>query len=520
MFVIPIGHEETGVRRWPWISTGIIGLCVLVHLLIGPTVVRQEEGMRSALQRVMQYYFGHPYLTLDESLSGMVFVTDKDKLLQEMLPDLSSGQGNPAPDAETRVAQQAELDALTQEFEKASAEHPYMKWGFVPDRKTVRGLIGCMFIHDGWLHLIGNLLFFYFLGPFIEDVWGRLLFGVFYLAAGMFAAMAFAVTFPGLHIPTIGASGAVAGVMGAFLIRFWKTRIKFFYFNMVIGRGGFFEAPAWGMFPLWFLSQVFNAAMVAKSQTQSGGGVAYVAHIWGFIFGVAVALVVKRLHYEEKFIHPRIEAQLHYTNPGLKSRDEAMARLGRGDTGGAYQLLLDAVKQAPCLPEAVEALWDLSLQVGREKEAVGHVIRLLEHEIRKQQTALALVHYRIVRTVAGADISLSLRMPLIEMLIAAHEPEAAKDLYSETVKNHLQRMPAGLLLSFCEAAFTVDSQLKTNLALEITPLCLSQAEIPEARKNELRERADDLRRIGGGVVMSPQAGGTATAMAAMESKSG
>ena len=147
-------------------------------------------------------------------------------------------------------------------------------------------LITYQFLHGGFLHLFGNLFFLFLAGPFIEDVWGRPVFAAFYLTAGALSALMFALRYPELDEPLIGASGAVAGVMGAFLVRYWKTRIRFLYFFIPF-RPGTFTAPAWLMLPLWFARElVFAQAWDVASPGTGGGGVAHWAHVWGFAFGL------------------------------------------------------------------------------------------------------------------------------------------------------------------------------------------------------------------------------------------
>ena len=128
-----------------------------------------------------------------------------------------------------------------------------------------------MFLHGGWLHLFGNLLLLFLTGPFIEDRWGRPAFLAFYLAAGLAAAGLFVARFPELSLPLIGASGAIAGCMGAFLVRFFRTRMQYFYwFGIFVGT---FSAPAWLMLPLWFGNELLMARVSEAVAPLGGSGV-------------------------------------------------------------------------------------------------------------------------------------------------------------------------------------------------------------------------------------------------------
>lgn len=159
-------------------------------------------------------------------------------------------------------------------------------WALVPAQissgRAWITILTAMFMHAGWLHILGNMLFFWVFGPQMEDLMGPLNFIVFYLLGGMAATVAQVFIAPHSNIPNLGASGAIAAVMGGFLINFPSDRIR-----TVIFLGFFIDVafvPAIILVGLWFLIQVFNEfGPLASLQS---GGVAYMAHIGGFIFGL------------------------------------------------------------------------------------------------------------------------------------------------------------------------------------------------------------------------------------------
>jgi membrane associated rhomboid family serine protease len=142
-----------------------------------------------------------------------------------------------------------------------------------------------MFMHAGWMHIIGNMVFLWAFGPVIEDVMGVPKYLAFYLLSGLAASLAQTAIMPSSTVPNLGASGAIAGVMGAFLVTYprdqirtllllgWFTRITFIPAALLIG--------------LWFVIQIFN--QVGAVADVQGGGVAYAAHVGGFIFGAITA---------------------------------------------------------------------------------------------------------------------------------------------------------------------------------------------------------------------------------------
>jgi membrane associated rhomboid family serine protease len=160
------------------------------------------------------------------------------------------------------------------------------QWALVPAHvasgRDLVTIFTAMFMHAGWLHILGNMLFFYVFAPQIEDVMGPIRFLLFYLLGGIAASFAQVAVAPSSTIPNLGASGAIAAVMGAFMITYPRDRIR-----TVLLLGWFIDItliPAAVLVGLWFLLQLFSQ-LGAMTQVQSGG-VAYMAHVGGFLFGM------------------------------------------------------------------------------------------------------------------------------------------------------------------------------------------------------------------------------------------
>jgi membrane associated rhomboid family serine protease len=163
------------------------------------------------------------------------------------------------------------------------------RWALVP-AQIVAGrdwitILTSMFMHGGWLHILGNMLFFWVFGPEIEDVMGPLPFLAFYLLGGLAATAAQVLIDPTSTVPNLGASGAIAAVMGAFLITYPRDKIRTVVFLGWFARIAFL--PAILMVGLWFLTQLFSE-VGALAQVGGDQGVAYMAHIGGFAFGMLV----------------------------------------------------------------------------------------------------------------------------------------------------------------------------------------------------------------------------------------
>ncbi len=151
-------------------------------------------------------------------------------------------------------------------------------------------LLTAMFMHASWLHIIGNMIFFWAFGPGIEDAMGRGRFLMFYLLGGLVSMLAQVLAMPNSTVPSLGASGAIAAVMGAFLVTYPRDRIRTALFFLFFVRITYI--PAILLIGVWFAMQLFSAGAVSHSvQT---GGVAYLAHIGGFLFGVITGRLWRR----------------------------------------------------------------------------------------------------------------------------------------------------------------------------------------------------------------------------------
>lgn len=150
-------------------------------------------------------------------------------------------------------------------------------------------LLTSMFLHGGWMHLIGNMLYLWIFGNNVEDVMGHVRFAIFYMTCGVLAAVSHALTDPSSTIPMVGASGAISGVLGAYLLLFPRAQV------LVLIPLGLFSrmmyVPAGFVLGFWFVLQALSGWL---SLGQQGGGVAFFAHIGGFLAGMALIGIFKR----------------------------------------------------------------------------------------------------------------------------------------------------------------------------------------------------------------------------------
>jgi membrane associated rhomboid family serine protease len=169
-------------------------------------------------------------------------------------------------------------------------------YGVVPADLTWPTLITSMFLHGSWSHVIGNMWYLWIFGDNVEDRVGHGRFIIFYLLCGIAAGLGQVVVDPNSTLPTIGASGAIAGVMGAYFVLYPQSRvltlIPLIWFQIV-------ELPAVVLLGFWFLMQLFSAGTIAMTATSHGsGGVAFAAHVAGFVMGLIGVFLFKKREYD------------------------------------------------------------------------------------------------------------------------------------------------------------------------------------------------------------------------------
>ncbi len=168
-------------------------------------------------------------------------------------------------------------------------------YGMVPADFHATTLISSMFLHGGWSHIIGNMWYLWIFGDNVEDRLGHGRFIVFYLLCGMAAALGQIIIDPYSRLPTIGASGAIAGVMGGYFVLYPQSRvltlIPWIFLQVV-------EIPAIVLLGFWFLMQLFSAGAIAVTSSTNSGGVAFAAHVAGFMTGMIGVFVFRKRDYD------------------------------------------------------------------------------------------------------------------------------------------------------------------------------------------------------------------------------
>ncbi|MDD5307861.1 MAG: rhomboid family intramembrane serine protease [Deltaproteobacteria bacterium] len=358
MIILPIGHDSLTVRRLPLATGIIIVACIVVSALTCNRIEEETAPTPAPLAAVATYYAAHDHLALSEPMlkalpQGLrsLYAVNREWMawyekspgdvdlwlkegvvagsvaMEQALAEVARQFGGAAPSALAQAGlpaadylrsdarkrtflsrlvsldpgeierQQAELDRLAEAFGRWKKGEILPRFGFVPGKPRPLALLTYPFLHLSVLHLVFNMLFLWFAAVKLEDIWGRPTFVAAYALFGAAAGLTHAAMHPTSLDPLVGASGAVAGLMGAFLVRLHRTRIDFAYAYW-IGRFryGTFAAPAYFMLPLWFAGELSSGLLFDV------GNVAYWSHVGGFAAGVAVALLLRAFRYEERVL--------------------------------------------------------------------------------------------------------------------------------------------------------------------------------------------------------------------------
>jgi len=160
-------------------------------------------------------------------------------------------------------------------------------------------LFSSMFLHGSWLHLAGNMLYLWIFADNIEAVIGNFRFLVFYLTGGLVAGLMQVAISPDSGMPCVGASGAIAAVMGAYIVMFPKSRIRI----LILLFFTVFYIPAWVFLGFWFIQQLASGLGVLGMSTEGSGGIAWWAHIGGFAFGLLSGYACRKRFSTERYVH-------------------------------------------------------------------------------------------------------------------------------------------------------------------------------------------------------------------------
>ncbi len=461
--LIPIGLDEARLSRMPWVSAIILALNVLVFF--GTSLSSAENVAEDRFREVVEYWRDHPYLDLPADMEERLGVT-RERLSRMTGARIADSRPPGAGAAQSR------LDALCSDLLAAVDEMPARRWALVPARGLRQpGWITHQFLHGGFGHLLGNMLVFVLVtAPFLEDVWGRPFFLAFYLTGGVVAGAAQSLPMGSSQTAILGASGAISACLGAFALRFAHRRVRMLYWFFLFLRGTFF-VPAWAF-------AFFGLAMdlLGLKLFGTGGGVAYAAHVGGFLFGVAAAVTVRATGLEAR-IAPEGVARWGRTLAASRAADAVAA--GRSSDARAH--LEAALVRDPGDAESMLALARIHAASFDREAATALVERLVTSRLAARDAAGARA---VLAELGGAVEPKAFRPGIAYRAAELVQDQAVADAFDAVAATGGGALAAKALLRSAERARASDPARARALAL--------RARDTEGGPPELRERAEAL----------------------------
>ena len=467
MIIIPIGTKSTLALK-PIVTISLIVLCVVVHIFSNMSsgniteklitvypelyadqvhlyiLEKQAENYEPMelneyqLSAISQIRNAKEFYTIEEgiyqALDGSCSCFDNIEKFGTLLLSRSDSHYSDSP-VQSELFKNWKISKDKED--KVLAGLPSFSLGLVP-RKMNRfwTFISHLFLHGDIWHLLGNMLFLWVVGCLLEDSWGRVPFLVFYLAGGIFAGWAHCLQDTSSSVPLIGASGAIAAIMGAFTIRHFMTKIKFFYLFVFFIRpfwGNFF-LPAFVFLPFWFFQQV---ALKSLYDNVGGSGVAYLAHIAGYMAGIITALSIKATGIEKKWIDPMVEKKQISEGVLRDPRfNQACKLLDQNKTEEAAAIFSKLIAEKPHdldLAQDITVLY-MDHRIFGDCQALGE--RTLKNLIIKARIAEAAQF--ALQLIGCRELTISAQ-PLLRVakwMTGENRYGEAHDVYSYVVKNN------------------------------------------------------------------------------------
>jgi membrane associated rhomboid family serine protease len=431
--LIPIGHENMTVRRWPIVTVALIIINVSIFLATKSTL--ETEGLELEKLRVpiLLLAASHPELKPPSEVQPLI-VSFREKYPEEWakiggdknrnLPDLWDARMQRVDDQQKL---QKEMNALAEEYASFCDSSILQQYAFIPEHPNLISYLTANFLHGGWFHLIGNMWFLWLAGFVLEDVWGRGVYLASYILTGAAALQFYAWTNAGSIVPTLGASGAVAALMGAFLVRFPKIKIEMLWIYFIF-RMRRFHASAYWLLTLWLLVEVLYGLLFGEKS-----GVAHWAHVGGFIFGALVALIL-RYSGIEHIIDTAIDKQLNpNADPEIRRAYEC---IDNKQLDKAIAVLQNYIAIRPMSLDAWNLLRDIYWQKQDYTAYHQATLKSFELHLKAHEEEAALCDYEDYMNSGGKQMPPSMRFDLCHLLESKGNLERAVDEYGKLAAEH------------------------------------------------------------------------------------
>ncbi|MBW2445285.1 MAG: rhomboid family intramembrane serine protease [Deltaproteobacteria bacterium] len=490
MIVLPLNEEARSGRRPPWVTLGLLLACVVVFVHHRTADREVDVRTEAAIEDAWIYFVAHPYVNVDDDLAEM-FGEDQVAFEADVFRNDLRHSGSPGIPDFVRHHDQIDFDTKVDAVFQAMESHSFYRLGFFPDAMSSpdSSFLTYVLVHEDWIHLLSNLALVLLAGLFLEEAWGRGIYLVFVLTGAVAGAVGYATLDPDATEALGGASGVAAALAGAFLIRFATVPIRFQYF-VIPPFGGKFTARGWVTLPLYggaYLAADYLLTHGAPGIEPVSAEFSTWAHVGGFGWGIAFAIVMKLFRIEERIINPKIEEKLTTrSNPIL---DRAMAAREDGRIEEAVELLASEVARHPENQDAALAYWDATTVVGRADEAAGALVCVLREEVTSGQKELALQHWReLTQRAPGFELESAIEVRIGGLLIEAGEYDLASFSMRRVLEGSCGAVSGGTAHKLARLAQDLD----TDMALAAAQTALATTDLDPAEREEVETLRQQL----------------------------
>lgn len=543
--ITAIGHEDAETRRAPWVTLSLIALCSVawiatLYVRASAEILPPEHYQAQAIV----FWEDHPYLEIDEALAFFMLEKDRPELFTAAVRGAEQGGGTQrvlagdfserdwerwfkskrlrasfSADGQ-RPGERAGLDVelarltrrgfdLSPENVRPEGGYPAHRFGLTPADPTWYGFGSHMFLHASWAHILGSLFLFFLVAPALENRWGRSLFAGFYLTAGIFSAGFYTALSTalssGTQLPLVGASGAIAAVVGSFLVLYWKTKIKSVCGLVLQPLLGTFQLAAWVVLPLWLVNEMLGG--FATDAVGIRGGTAYWAHIGGLLFGSGFALCVRRFQLEERYLHTAI-ARKRTRAQGENMVEDGRLALQQGKLEEAFSVFQRAASDRPEDLDSVLGLWQVSVASGKAEKGATPLLAWIRLAVAEERGKHAGdVWCQAIEIEPRFPVDGPTLLKLVPIFAELDRRESAVLALRYVLSNSNPSLKGAMALRARQLAVGLDAPTEL-LALQ---RILALADLPVDKEERIWARVIELETDGVAASLDPLASGDDTA---------
>ena len=469
--------DRNALARLPLVSVGVVLVLLLVFLVVEFGYASQRDEVNEQLREVVYSAINNPMVQIDPRLLPVIRGVLPDFESNELFDFLKNGRGK-----RKRAEQQQKFDAQVSRAFSALDSHPYRQLGLVPARPALAGFLAHFLVHAGWVHLLATALLIVLAGGLLEPLWGRGVFAVAGLCAGLAGAAAFCGVHAGADRALVGASALASGLVAAVVVRFRSQEVDLLgWLSPFVAAD--LRVPAWGLGVAWL---AYEAALGWASQGALPGGVdnavGYTAQAVGAAVGGLLPLGIARLGLEQRFGRGA-PAVVERPKPVSSFDFQRVVKLrASGDADSAYALLLAETRRSARNRDAVTTFWEMAVQREEPERAAPAMLGLIREELRRGAGEVAVAHWlELTRHAPGIAPGRATLVRLIPLIRRVDGDESATVALRQAVDPERDGPGAALLCGFARLAVDLDREI----AVDVAERGLAEEDLDEVQRAEL-----------------------------------